>query len=74
MSTFIYIVPSLYDIKRLQENTIYAFKVPGYRRRIFGTPEAITVQATHSGRGVMPLRHMGGTANTVAGIPVITTR
>ena len=39
---------TLDDFKRLQENIIYAFKVAGCRRRVFGTPEAITVVTGYS--------------------------
>ena len=39
---------TLDDIKQLQENIIYAFKVAGRRRRIFGPPEAITVGPGYS--------------------------
>jgi len=39
---------TLDDIKQLQENIIYAFKVAGYRRRVFGVLEAITVVTGYS--------------------------
>ena len=39
---------TLDDIKQLQENAIYAFKVDGHRRRIFGVPQGITVVTGYS--------------------------